>query len=134
VLDVSAADDYTLGFIAVIYNIGAICSGIRHAFRSVSAGGGTNTFYMRHPATSNGDGAFDFVRRVRISFFNTQMGKGGCRGTSVRLSDFELPIYDADLDRHLQPHTAPRDGISGGPRRTVSRRPCSVMPAWLFFV
>ena len=61
---------------------------------------------MRHPATSNGYvGAFDFVRRVRISFFNTQMGKRGCRGTSVRLSDFELPIYDADLDRHLQPHT-----------------------------
>src|ERR1700694_2656491 len=29
-------------------------------------------------------------------------------------------------------HYAPRDGISGGPRGTVSQRPCGVMPAWPF--
>ena len=29
-------------------------------------------------------------------------------------------------------HYATRDGISGGPRGTVSQRPCGVMPAWPF--
>jgi hypothetical protein len=29
-------------------------------------------------------------------------------------------------------HYAPRDGISEGPRGTVSQRPCGVMPAWCF--
>src|SRR5450759_5781872 len=29
-------------------------------------------------------------------------------------------------------HYAPRDGISGGPRGTVSQRPRGVMPAWPF--
>src|SRR5216683_1248712 len=41
-----------------------------------------------------------------------------------------IPTYP----RQVPPpaHYAPRDGISGGPRGTVSQRPCGVMPAWPF--
>src|SRR5258705_7481031 len=46
-------------------------------------------------------------------------------------ADGELwAILHHTLDRAA--HYAPRDGISGGPRGTVSQRPCGVMPAWPF--
>src|SRR6266404_9699999 len=48
----------------------------------------------------------------------------------VRSSELNFGQFHHTLDRPA--HYAPRDGISGGPRGTVSQRPCGVMPAWPF--
>jgi len=98
---------------------------------------------VNKPATEARSGVNPFTKEP-MEFAAKQVGQGvtpeGCQrrclkqtGWLRRVRSYELWVIPSHPRRAPPPaHYAPRDGISGGPRGTVSQRPCGVMPAWPF--
>ena len=101
---------------------------------------------VNKPATEARSGVNPFTKEpygVRGQA-SQQVGQGvtpeGCQrrclkrtGWLRRVRSSELWLIPSHPGQAPPPaHYAPRGGISGGPRGTVSQRPCGVMPAWPF--